>query len=194
MKKTTIVIFCTLLISIQVQSQSEEKTGKTINHSINIEAFSVGYSITQKIKNNNFFGFGIQLGPSMLFFLNQPEYTGQFIEETDTSSNYIYKTTKTSFFSKTIDFVQAKFFYMNQINNRLLYNAGVHFGLGYLPGHENEKVHFSFGLLFEIFYGWEHFKAGTGISVDDIYKSYNSAEKSNIFSVLLCPVKIKITF
>jgi len=192
-KKVFLVILLTVPGFI-VKSQTDTSFYKPLIHSINIEALSVGYSISQNINRSNYFGMGIQIGASYRYFLNNPEYLQPFYKS-DTTSEQHYSTVKLKpVINSGFEIVQIKFFYRKYFLKTLYLNTGVYLGFGYLRGIENSKVHGSLGLFSNIFYGFEHLKIGTGLMVGDTHITYNSENKTNIFSVLLIPAIIQINF
>ena len=194
MRSKVLLVLLLILFGFQLESQNDTSFYKTLVHTIKVEAYSVGYSICQQIKQSNYFGFGIQIGASYRYFLNNPSYLHPF-NKSDTTSELFYSKTKLKpVVYSSFEVVQVGFFYRKYLINTLYVNAGIYIGFGYLIGIENSKAHGSYGVFSSINYGFKHLKIGLGIMVGNTHITYNSENKTNIFSVLLVPVTLQINF
>jgi hypothetical protein len=193
------VLLILLLSSISVVSESQitikdHSNEKTVNHTLDVDPISIGYSITQRIHTKGHFGFGLHLGPSLRFFLNNPFYLRKSLVS-DTVSLILYESVKLKPVVKsTFEIAQIKFFYRYFLWNDCYINLGVYLGGGFLIGEENSKLHFSAGALCEFFGGFKHWKLGTRLQIGNTHITYNSEYKTNFLSILVTPIIFQYCF
>jgi hypothetical protein len=92
------------------QTSVDLKEVKRVGHSIEIAPFGLGYTITDQINDNTAFGFGLEIGASFKYYLNNPVYL-KFSFNADSVSARVYENTKLKPTVKwRYDIVQLKFF------------------------------------------------------------------------------------
>ncbi len=159
-----------------------------------MEAFSIGYTISQKLSPKGYFGFGIQIGASYRYFLNNPIYLEKSTIS-DTISYTIYESKRLKpAINSSIEIAQIKFFYRYFVIRNGYINLGTYLGYGVLGGSMEQKGHVSFGLLCDFFWGFENVKVGSRIQIGNTHITYNAENKSNIFSLLSTPIVIQVYF
>lgn len=191
-----IVLFL-ILVSNSTYSQASkqsESENKLVFHTIDVEAFSIGYTISQKLSNKGNFGFGLQLGASYRYFLNNPTWLFKSTIS-DTVSYTVYESVKLKpAVNSSIEIAQIKFFYRYSVFRKGYINMGAYLGYGILGGGMDQKGHVSYGALCDLFWGFEHLKLGSRLQIGNTHITYNAENKTNIFSVLLTPIVIQFCF
>jgi hypothetical protein len=176
------------------QTSVDLKEVKRVGHSIEIAPFGLGYTITDQINDNTAFGFGIEIGASFKYYLNNPVYL-KYSFIADSVSEQVYENTKLKPTVKwRYDIVQLKLFIQKKVGQNGLLNAGASFGAGNLGGLENINTHITACALGEFYWGFKSIKAGIRIQPGITHISYNSENRTTFFSVLLTPIILKFCF
>lgn len=196
LKKAISVVILTI-ISITTVAQNSDKSppaSKLVFHTIDIEAFAAGYTISQKLSSKGYFGFGLQIGASYRYFLNNPIY----IEKStisDTVSYTVYESKRLKpAINSSIEIAQIKFFYRYFVIKNGYINIGSYLGFGILGGSMEQKAHISYGGLCDFFWGFEKVKLGSRLQIGNSHITYNEEYKTNVFSILLTPIVIQVYF
>jgi len=194
-KVFSIVVLTLITISAFSQTSNKSRSNdKSIFHTIDIEAYSIGYTHSQKISNKGYFGIGFQIGASYRYFLNNPTYLKKSTIS-DTVSYTIYESTKLKpAVNSSFEIVQIKIFYRHFVVTNGYINLGAYLGYGILDGNIDQKGHASYGVLCDFFWGTNYLKLGSRLQIGNTHITYNSEYKSNTFSVLLTPIVIQIYF
>lgn len=197
-EKVLVVTFFVFISLVLFSQDSNELLGKEkqVFHSIDLEPFALGYTISQNITKKWQFGIGLQLGASMRYFLNNPTYIKKSMFESDSTSYPVYESKRLKPSTKfSIEILQVKVFYRYLISTKCYINIGGYWGLGLLMnGNMYQKSHGSLGAIGDFFWGSKHFKIGSRLQIGNTYISYNSNQKSNIFSILITPIVLQIYF
>ena len=191
---SVVIIALISATSFSQTSNDNHSNDKSICHTLDIEPFSIGYSISQKLNKKSYFGFGIQIGASFRYFLNNPTFLKKSIVS-DTVNRIIYKSTKLKPAIKySYEIAQIKFFYRHFVLSKGYISLGAYFGFGFLTGIEASKAHFSAGALCDFFWGGDHFKLGSRLQIGNTHIAYNAENKTNIFSILITPIIVQVYF
>ncbi len=196
-KRGLVVVFIVIISQISFSQDSQEPKGKEkqVYHSIDLEPFALGYTISQKISEKWQFGIGFQLGASLRYFLNNPTYIEKSMFESDSTSYSVYESKKLKPSIKySIEIFQVKLFYRYLITPKCYANIGAYWGFGFFEDNIDPKSHNSLGAIGDIFWGSKHFKIGGRLQIGNTHISYNSNQKSNSFSVLVTPIVLQIYF
>ena len=197
-KKVLVVTLFVLLSYSSFPQSAVEPIGKEkqVYHSIDMEPFALGYTISQKISDKCLFGIGFQAGASLRYFLNNPYYVTRSISESDSTSYDVFETKRLKPTTKfSIEIVQVKVFYRYLLSTKCYINIGGYWGYGILMnGNMYEKNHSSLGVIGDFFWGSKHFKIGSRLQIGNTHISYNANQKSNSFSVLVTPIVLQIYF
>jgi len=180
-EKVLVVIFflCFSQISFSQDLQETKGKEKQVYHTIDLEPFALGYTISQSITEKWQFGIGFQLGASFRYFINNPIYKSKKLKP---STKFI------------VEIMQFKIFYRYLVSSKSYVNIGGYWGFGLLDGNIDQKVHSSLGAIGDFFWGSKHFKIGGRLQIGNTHISSNVDNKINLFSILVTPIVLQINF
>lgn len=196
MKKFIFFIICNLLIRFGITQTEIPENDQLfqLQQSIDLEAFSIGYSIWQKTSRSFNLGFGLQVGTSYRYIINNPKFIKRvYNSDTGVYVQY-YKERIKPGINSLWNIAEAKIFYRFFLLKNTYLNLGGFVGFGFLRGTEEPKVHFASGLHTDIVTGYKRFKFGSRVQLCNIHITYNSLNKSNMLAILVAPLFIQFQF
>jgi hypothetical protein len=182
----------------QSESLSKRIELRKHQHTVDIEAFSIGYSYAYRISKSATIGVGVNLGFALHLFLNNPEYleyfSGEYIGDSLVEQRY-YKTRKKNF-SLTAEYLKLRIVYRQFFLRNLYLDLGGYYSIGILPsvhGQSYFPLNSNIGFSASIFYGYDIIKIGHRIQAGIMHIDYYDGYSTNIKSIILTPIIIQLS-